>query len=392
MDGSTGSPRTPPRPRGIALVLGGRLISLLGLGSAPVLLWQAGAGRPGLALIPLLVGGGAVVLCGERLRAHGRRRLVRDVPPPGPGELFVLYVRAWRPALRAEAAPPRPLPAARTAEEHLFDALRDLGRVVAVGPADEEPPPAGAHRLVLPHDDRRRAVLDLMARARLVVISADTDAGTRWEFADALRVVPPERLLLVITPRRGAAHRTGTGCRAVAAPRTDVDGALRARAAELHQETGRAWRPPPLPAHPTPPGGVLGVVSFRAGWEPTCHVPASPGLRRAAALRRALAPAYGRLTAYEDGLTADPVVARRRRRGELIRVLGLGLVLFAVVRLAVAAWRLMRRDWDLGPGGCSLYVVVATLVVLLCGWGSARLGRRIALRAAAPPKTTPAPV
>ncbi|CCH30753.1 hypothetical protein ABZ816_00630 [Actinosynnema sp. NPDC047251] len=166
---------------------------------------------------------------------------------------------------------------------------------------------------------------ELLARARLVVVGLD--GGDSREFTRARHTVAPQRLLAVVAPQ---------------------------------------------PEH----DGVRGVVSFAEDWTPTFH----PLCR--SRLSRGLGPVRRRLTAYEETLAADPALARRRRLGEIIQVLGALLVAFALWRLGFALWRLVRHDWAIGCH--QLYVVVPAVFAGLCGVVAARLGRRIRLRAAPP--------
>ncbi|MEU4805321.1 hypothetical protein [Actinosynnema sp. NPDC023587] len=85
-------------------------------------------------------------------------------------------------------------------------------------------------------------------------------------------------------------------------------------------------------------------------------------------------------TARAETPADDPVLARRRRLGEIIQALGAVLAVVALWRLGFAVWRLARHDW---AADCPhLYVVGPAVFAGLCGVVAARLGRRIRLRAA----------
>ncbi|MBB5953954.1 hypothetical protein FHS29_000524 [Saccharothrix tamanrassetensis] len=286
----------------------------------------------------------------------GWRHLAREVVVPAHDELFVLHL------------------AGAADEQRLTTGLGVLGRVIVVGRPEETLPSA---RTCPGWGDRRQPVLDLMARARLVVISLDTGPGAVREFVEAARTVRPERLVLAVALRR----RGYDGFRA------EAEAALRVRAVRVRRETGRVWTPPSLPDHREggkSRDGIRGLISFAGNWEPTFHAVFPTVFRDP--LKRALVPVYDRLTAYEDDLPVSRAVALRQRRGEVIHALGLCLVAFAVIRLGFAVWRLIGYDGDLESCGHRLYVIVPAVVVLLCGWSAARLGRRITLRAAPVPR------
>ncbi|MBM7809375.1 hypothetical protein [Saccharothrix algeriensis] len=385
--------RSPSRPRGIALAAGGLLGSAAGLVAIAAGCWQVvdrGAGRHTASALLLVLLGGTLVHRGARARVRGRRLLVPDVPAPPDDELFVLYLRSRdprpAPARRVEpvrhgVAAPLPLPpgllvTGHSAEEQLSAALAHLGPVLVPARPGDPPPPAGTRRLRLPAEDRRRAA-ELMARARLVVISLGP--GAVADLLDAAAAVPPERLLLVVPLRRGDYEEFRARLRAVSpagAPRLPEH-----PASAGHDD----WAEHDRTGHD---GAIRGVVSFAADWTPTFRPVRPTAVRHSLAtpLRRALAPPLDGLAAYEDGLPTSAEVARRGRRGETIQALGACLVVFALVRVGLLLWRLARRDWNAGPGWCELYVVVPALLVLLCGWGSARMGRRIRLRAVPPPR------
>ncbi|MFE0172392.1 hypothetical protein ACFWZ2_08755 [Streptomyces sp. NPDC059002] len=83
--------------------------------------------------------------------------------------------------------------------------IQRLGAVIAVGDASEPLPYLpGANRYLLPHHKWKRVVDRDMRRARLVVMVAGLgrDSGpatsTMWEYAQARRVLAPERFVLLV--------------------------------------------------------------------------------------------------------------------------------------------------------------------------------------------------
>ncbi|MFI1168607.1 hypothetical protein ACH4UM_34840 [Streptomyces sp. NPDC020801] len=84
-----------------------------------------------------------------------------------------------------------------TQEEALVRRFRHFGRVVAIGRPGEELPLPGAARAYLPLDDWQDSVSGLIAGAHVVLLSAGPGPGTVWEFTEAVRLLPPTRLLLL---------------------------------------------------------------------------------------------------------------------------------------------------------------------------------------------------
>ncbi len=150
-----------------------------------------------------------------------------------------------------------------TWEGRLTGMLGRLGRVVAVGRPGEERPPVGARRFYLPDDrqDWQCVVTEKIRRARLVVvvaaISQDSGAaaGTLWEYTEAVRLLRPSRVVLVVFGEPDDYER------------------FRARANE-HFAARALPRPPELPDWPEPlrprkrkrSYPFHGVVRFDDGW------------------------------------------------------------------------------------------------------------------------------
>lgn len=86
----------------------------------------------------------------------------------------------------------------RTQEEDLVRRFRRFGRVIAIGRPGEELPKAGAERMYVADSEWQRTVSGLIGRARVVTLSVGTGQGTVWEFVESLRLLPPERLMLLI--------------------------------------------------------------------------------------------------------------------------------------------------------------------------------------------------
>jgi hypothetical protein len=158
----------------------------------------------GLA-IALLALGSLAEANGRRFRITGRRHLVADARqlladdsrPP------VLYLRSFAvddvtsgtSTLRLSGLGTT---APVTEEEQVVRALAPVGPVVAIGQPGEALPRLGAARIYV-GDDWQRVVVQLMGRARLVVLGAGFSRGLLWELDQARRLVAPERIVLLST-------------------------------------------------------------------------------------------------------------------------------------------------------------------------------------------------
>jgi hypothetical protein len=108
-------------------------------------------------------------------------------------EELVLYLRPFdSDGLRASLSDPE------TIEQKLVNTLSRLGQVVTIGKPEEEMPELGGVRLYLPPDQWQPKVEDLLRRARLVIIAVDEAEGVMWEIEAALRLVPPERIMMFL--------------------------------------------------------------------------------------------------------------------------------------------------------------------------------------------------
>jgi hypothetical protein len=154
---------------------------------------------------------GYVYHAGQDVLRFSRRHLTKIIRDPArlDGESFVLYLRPFRNDALQES-PQRvawrglmPLyglfVTGRSEEERIAAALKKrVGPLIAVGRPGEILPYVGASRLYLPLDDWQEPVRKLIARARLVVLTLGPGKGTMWELREALRTLPPERLILLV--------------------------------------------------------------------------------------------------------------------------------------------------------------------------------------------------
>jgi hypothetical protein len=206
---------------------------------------------------------------GRDLDVSGRRHLapILNSPRQLPDRSFVLYLRSFKDDELRERVE-RPLSVDReglvtylrlsrlTQEEQLVSAFRSAGRVVSLGRPGERLPRLGALRIYSSDDTWQEMVLDLLRRARLVVIALGAGRGLEWELLQAVRVVAPERLLLLVLMPRDEYERQ----RKVIRQSFDLE-ARRLRA------TGCEWSPPVLPRYPRKLGESVGwIIQFNRTW------------------------------------------------------------------------------------------------------------------------------
>jgi hypothetical protein len=274
-----------------------------------------------------MLAGVVITSSGSQCRLIARRLCAIVATPDQQLDPFVLYLRPFSDDRRLAGLESWPrsrgavfpqvwfheiLLCGRSEEEHLVDAIKRLSGspVVAVGAPGEWRPPAGATRIYLDNPDWQPQVRELMARARLVVIALGRGEGTRWELVEAMRILAPQRLLLVI-PMPAEDYET---------LRLDLHEALVERATELHRHTGEVWIPPTLPDFPASPipmrTAIQAVVSYIDDWQP---VVSSLGRQRYPTfydtmrlpLRATLAPVFGRLRTVEGNGLPDNMARAR---------------------------------------------------------------------------------
>jgi hypothetical protein len=161
-----------------------------------------------------LLAAAALFYWGKRLDILGRRHLSRilHVPELLYDEPFVLYLRAfnndlelakrelkfWK-AIGASRARQSLFDSALTDEEQIVQALAPVGLVVAAGRPGEKVPRAGALRMYLTKESWEGVILDLMEHAHLVVLGVGSGHKLAWEFFQAVQIVHPHRLVILVT-------------------------------------------------------------------------------------------------------------------------------------------------------------------------------------------------
>ncbi|MFF7505287.1 hypothetical protein ACFZBM_38635 [Streptomyces lavendulae] len=206
--GAAGAPSQQSRLKGRVLVATGSALLLIGsLGVHSVRLFTSGTG--GFLdvilrnMVIVLIGGGVICGTGGLLYSRGQQHLQAPAEEvtASDSRAPVLYLRSFEDdsvtkslhLLGSYAIGFQQF----TEEQELTLALSPAGPVIAVGQPGEQLPLAGAHRLYMDEDWQNR-VIELMTRARLVVLRLGTTEGVWWEFEQALARVGPERLLLLV--------------------------------------------------------------------------------------------------------------------------------------------------------------------------------------------------
>jgi hypothetical protein len=162
----------------------------------------------------ILFAAAALFYWGKRLDILGRRHLSRVLHTPERlyDEPFALYLRAfnndlelakrelkfWK-AIGASRASQSLFDSALTDEEQIVQALASVGLVVAAGRPGERVPRAGALRIYLSEDSWEGVILDLMEHAQLVVLGVGSGHALAWEFFQAVQIVHPHRLVILVT-------------------------------------------------------------------------------------------------------------------------------------------------------------------------------------------------
>ncbi|GKQ34312.1 hypothetical protein [Streptomyces sp. A012304] len=251
-----------------------------------------------------------------------------------------------------------------TWEDRLVRLFWRFGQVVAVGRPGEPYPLPGARRFYLPDagEDWKGEVSKAIRRARLVVLvaaagrDASRAAGTLWEYTEAVRLLPPSRLLLVVCDERAGYERFRAGARehfARRGARLRAENARTAQTAE-NAENAEITVLPPAPALPEYPRlsrpaklrdgfPVRGVVHFDDHWrarltpfDPTAQPGATQRARWKATVRTVVDPFLDTVERSLPGETVRPTRFRWHWHLAALLVLGYGLLI----------WLALIPNWD----------------------------------------------
>jgi hypothetical protein len=132
-------------------------------------------------------------LLATNARFHRDARRISAVPLKAAPEAHVLYLRSFTDDEAASR-----LRGERTEEEHLTAVLSRIGPVVAIGRPGEYRPELGAGRMYTSDQEWQSMVEGQLHAARLVVVRTGSSSGLLWEIERAVRVVSPERLVIVV--------------------------------------------------------------------------------------------------------------------------------------------------------------------------------------------------
>jgi hypothetical protein len=143
----------------------------------------------------------------QRLSIQPEQLSIRTAKPIGDDPL-VLYLRSFKddPILANDEHGTSIYDPVSSEEQQIAHALKPLGRMVAIGSPADTLPPLGAERVYISQEgptDWQIYVADLMRRATLVIVVADTTPGVLWELAEAVRQGDPIRIILLITDEVG---------------------------------------------------------------------------------------------------------------------------------------------------------------------------------------------
>lgn len=303
--------------RGIVLWLAGWLCCGLSLGVSSwgfVRIYQPDAASAGVSYAVATLSLGAFN-SSRKLFLRGRRHLTPAIISPQVlrSGSYVLYLRSFtEDAMRSELKENAynggsthdvlgellfAVLSSRDEEEYLADALRPVGPLVAVGSPGEYLPFAGALRMYLPRTSWHEPVADLMRRARLVTVTLGTSAGTMWELSEAMLVVPPQRLILLVpgTMRQSEYEMI----------RKKNEETLRDLPGARKQSLWKDGTPPSLPEFDF--GGdwsepISALIRFDADWEAVATRVGNtqlPWRNLFTGVIRGLRPAFEQLAAYE---------------------------------------------------------------------------------------------
>ncbi|MEV0502804.1 hypothetical protein AB0I84_35125 [Streptomyces spectabilis] len=152
----------------------------------------------------------------------------------------------------------------RSLEEDLRDVLvkgrRDRLLVTATGPG-ETARLRGSARLYLPAGNWQTTITEVLPHAHRVVLTADTAPETLWQLTEAVRVLRPEQLLVLVQ----------ADCDAFTDFCRTADQALAERLRKPTRPKGRSGRRPRfslLPPRVLRGGTAYGIIRFTPGWKP----------------------------------------------------------------------------------------------------------------------------
>lgn len=161
-------------------------------------------------ILGMFLAGALLLRAGNVRHARARRYLTQVVRKPHDlrGLGYSLYLRTFEQDHELSGAQSftpvkralRSLFVVELPEEMLVaDALSsDEAPMIGVGRPGEPAPPVGALRVYLPREGWQPQVRDFIEGARHVVLALGWGEGTVWELGEAMRILAPEQLILVV--------------------------------------------------------------------------------------------------------------------------------------------------------------------------------------------------
>jgi hypothetical protein len=193
-----------------------------------------------------------IIIVGTILFFRGRQHAAKEIAANAlsEGKSQVLYLRAFRSdatLLEQAFVTINGLFGAltTTAEEQLVEVLQQIGTVVAIGQPGESLPKPGAARLYASDEEWKKVVTDKMKTSQLVVLRAGKGEGLLWELKQALEIVNPKKLLILVLDMKKKQYESF---------RKDVSSLIVA--------------PLPETAAISRAGRVSGFISFSNDWQP----------------------------------------------------------------------------------------------------------------------------
>ncbi|MGA4991375.1 hypothetical protein ACWCOT_35775 [Nonomuraea bangladeshensis] len=221
----------------------------------------AGQIVPTVAVFLLLMVRSGIQLRGDVRRMHERLQRPR-IPTDLIQEPFALYLRPH---------PGDPLPSSPWTGPLDLDlnvALSAEERLFRVGHMPHAEPPAGLARLPLPEDGWREQLTQALPYADLVVLTtAGTTPTTLWQLTEAVRLLSPGRLLLLVPSGEGTEEE-------YARFRTAAEQALAERCAALPEDERAAVanvvlpRELPVVSDPEREPALRAAIRFDEDWSP----------------------------------------------------------------------------------------------------------------------------
>ena len=189
---------------GWVMVIAGGLIAFAGLSTG-----SRASGVSVLFVLVLMVGGFALV-------ARGRRYSTPIGESPLDQRSPIVYLRSFRDeadeasvtaffrdALTGEQLAGDIPHSGPTEQLLLAQFFSTIGPYEALGNPGEDVPQTGARRIYKEHDKWQSDLSQMLGRARLVIVHAGATPGLKWEIGHLIRSIPPVRVLLLTTGRRG---------------------------------------------------------------------------------------------------------------------------------------------------------------------------------------------